>query len=466
MNKNVLFLCCDCFRADRVYGYHRDLIPNIRKLMRESVYFTKAFSVGPNTPNSYPSIFGHIYPSESQGLGLIPKSVETVAETFARNGYTTYGFDAGNAWLSKYYGYNRGFIHFQSYLNLSSEPDSRLFSSGKRHDYKMKPKSELLGLIRNKMINNHLILNFLRKVNNTFNIYNYYKYISSSKRDYLSESELEKFFFEEVSSQIQGVDKEPFFVWAHFMTTHWPFIPMKQKFSNKYNIRKINYLDKNKSDKLIDLYDDCVFTFDYYVGKIIDYLKAKNLFDNTIIIISADHGELIEEKHKYRSHPSELLPELLHIPLIIKFDNSNISGQISEQFSSIGLFASVFKYLGLNHEIKKNINSFEIHDNKLFIKNNEFIFFEARDFQDAFKEHHKRTRDVNIFGVMNKDYFLKYNNRYETYEGVEEENERRELINILSRHIERNLTDREKYILRDKISQVKFRMKIGGSNEQ
>lgn len=115
---------------------------------------------------------------------------------------------------------------------------------------------------------------------------------------------------------------------------------------------------------------------------------------------------------------------------------------------------------------KKNINKFEIHDNKLIIKNNKFIFFEARDFQDAFKEQHKRTRDVNIFGVMNKDYFLKYNNRYETYEGIEEENERRELINILSRHIERNLTNREKYILRDKISQVKSRMKIGGFNEQ
>ena len=463
MNKNVLLLCCDCLRADRIYGYHRDLIPNIRKLMRESVYFTKAFSVGPNTPNSYPSIFGHIYPSESLGLGLLPKSVETVAETFAKNGYATYGFNAGNAWLSQYYGYNRGFAYFQSYLNLSSMPDSEAFS-GKRPDFKTKLESKLLSLIRNKMANNQLILNYLRKIYpRSFNTY--YEYIFSSKELYLREKELEKVFFEEVSSQIQRIDKEPFFMWTHFMTTHGPLIPMKQKFSNNYNIRKINYLHKNKNDKLIDLYDDCVFTFDYYVGKIIDYLKAKNLFDNTIIIISADHGELIEG-NKYRSHPSELLPELLHIPLIIKFDNSNISGQNSEQFSSIGLFASVFKYLGLNHEIKKNINKFEIHDNKLIIKNNKFIFFEARDFQDAFKEQYKRTRDVNNFGVRNKDYFLKYNSKYETYEGVEEENERRELINILSRHIERNLTNREKYILRDKISQVKSRMKIGGFNEQ
>lgn len=459
MNKNVLLLCCDCLRADRIYGYHRDLIPNIRKLMRESAYFTKAFSVGPNTPNSYSSIFGHIYPSESYGLGLIPKSVETVAETFAKNGYATYGFNAGNAWLSQYYGYNRGFTHFQSYLNFSSMPDSRAFLSGKRPDNKIKLKSGLFGLIRNKMANNQLILNFLRKIYKNFNNFNnYYKYISSSKRDYLSELELEKVFFEDVSSQIQRIDKEPFFMWGHFMTTHWPFIPMKRKFSNKYNIRKINYLHKNENNKLIDLYDDCVFTFDYYVGKIIDYLKAKNLFDNTIIIISADHGELIEG-NKYRSHPSELLPELLHIPLIIKFDNSNISGQNSEQFSSIGLFASIFEYLGLNHEIKKNINKFEIHDNKLIIKNNKFIFFEARDFQDAFKEQYKRTRDVNNFGVRNKDYFLKYNSKYETYEGVEEENERRELINILSRHIERNLTNREKYALRNKIRSGKFKKK-------
>lgn len=453
MNKNVLLLCCDCLRADRIYGYHRDLIPNVKELMSESVYFTKAFSVGPNTPNSYPSIFGHIYPSESSGLGLLPKSVETVAETFAKNGYATYGFDAGNAWLSQYYGYNRGFAYFQSYLNLSNMPDSEAFS-GKRPDFKTKLKNELLSLIRNKMANNHLILHYLRRIFPK-NFINYYEYIFSSKELYLREKELEKVFFEDVSSQIQRIDKEPFFMWAHFMTTHWPFIPMKQKFSNKYNIRKINYLHKNKNDKLIDLYDDCVFTCDYYIGKIIDYLKAKNLFDNTIIIISADHGELIEG-NEYRSHPSELLPELLHIPLIIKFDNSNISGQNSEQFSSIGVFASVFKYLGINHEIKKNINKFEIHDNKLIIKNNEFIFFEARDFQDAFKEQYKRTRDVNNFGVRNKDYFLKYNSKYETCEGVEEENERRELINILSRHIERNLTNREKYRIKDRISRIKI----------
>jgi arylsulfatase A-like enzyme len=453
--RNVLFLCCDCLRADRIHGYHRDLIPNIEKLMSESAYFTKAFSVGPNTPNSYPSTFGHVYPSEISGLGLIPRSVETVAETFARNGYYTYGFDAGNAWLSEYFGYDRGFANFKSYLNLSSMPDSRLLS-GRRLDYRYRTKfynslRRLMTLMRNKAASNELVLNALRKLY-TRKLMDYYRYIFLSKELYLRERELEKVFSEEILSQIQRIDKVPFFMWAHFMTTHYPFIPMKQKFSNNHNIRKSNYL--RQVDKLVDLYDDCVFTFDHYVGEIVDCLKAKDLFDSTIIIISADHGEILGGKGAW--HPSRLIPELIRIPLIIKFDKSENSGQVDEIFSAIGLFPSLFRYLGLAAEVRTDINSFDIQANKVVIENNEFIFFEAREFQDAFKERRRRTKDVSIYGTMNKDSFLEYNSKYCTYEGVEEEGERRRLINALSRHIQRGLTDREKHRLRDKIWQIKL----------
>lgn len=456
MAKNVLFLCCDCLRADRIYGYHRDLIPNIEKLMSESAYFTEAFSVGPNTPNSYPSIFAHVYPSETSGLGLIPMSVETVAETFTRNGYHTQGFNAGNAWLSEYFGYDHGFANFQSHLNLSNMPDSQLFS-GRRLDYKTrlyKSLRSLMTLIRNKAASNELVLHTLRKIYSERvmrKLMSYYRYIFLSKEPYLRERELEKVFSEEILSQIQRIDKVPFFMWAHFMTTHSPFIPMKQKFSNKHNIRKSNYL--HQVDKLVDLYDDCVFTFDHYVGEIVNCLKAKDLFDSTIIIISADHGEMLGKNGVW--HTSQLIPELMHIPLIIKFDKSENPGQVDEMFSAIGLFPSLFRYLGLAAEVRTDINSFEIQDNKVIIKNNKFIFFEAREFQDAFKERSRRTKDMSLYGTMNKDSFLKYNSKYSTYEGIEEEGERRRLINALSRHIQRNLTNREKHRLRDKIWRMK-----------
>jgi len=453
--KNVLLLCSDCLRADRIYGYHRDLIPNIRKLMNESVHFTRAFSVGPNTPNSYPSIFGHIYPSETSRLGFIPKSVETVAETFARNGYYTYGFNAGNAWISEYWGYDRGFANFQSHLNLSSMPDSRLLS-GSRLDFKARLYSSLrsfASLMRSKAASNASVLNALRKIYPR-KLMKLYRYVFLSKELYLNKRELEKVFSEEILSQIQGIDKAPFFLWAHYMTTHSPFVPMKQKFSNNHDIRKSNYL--RQDDKLVDLYDDCVFTFDHYVGKIVDLLKAKNLFDSTIIIICGDHGDLLGAGHEGRHHPSKLIPELIRIPLIIKFCNSEVSGQVDEMFSVIGLFASIFRYLGLSYKVEKDINSFEVQGNKLTVKNNEFIYLEARGFQDAFAARCRGTGDVSIYGIMNKDCFLRYNSKYGTYEGVKEDGERRKLTDVLSGHIRRNLTSREKYRLRDRICQMRL----------
>ena len=442
-NTNVIFLCCDALRADRIYGYRRTLTPNIKDLMKDSVYFTRAFSVGPNTPNSYPSLFGRVYPSETHGLGTIPQSVKTVAEIFARNGYVTYGLNAGNAWLSEYFGYDRGFKYFRSYLDLSIHPDSKAFKSGKFT--KLKEFQDKIAIILRNRQN-------LKRV--ALKAYKYYRYLFFSRSELAQEKTLRKKFLDDAKNVIKDacMHQRPFFIWFHFMSTHWPLIPFQRKISERYNIRKTNYLPTN-TQELIDLYDDCVLTFDSHVGEIVNILKNNNLYDDTIIILTSDHGEKFFERDVC-SHPSELEVELLSVPLIIKFDSSKISGRINELFSQIGLFESIFKYLGLRYNSRSDINYFYTTGNALAIKNNYYIFFEAKAFQDAFKEMLKRTIDVDIFGVMSTNSFLKYDKRAHDiyYEGKVEEREM--MVDALLQHIRKSRAIRERNILKDKAKKI------------
>jgi arylsulfatase A-like enzyme len=62
---NLLLICIDTLRADRlgVMGNRRGLTPNLDRLASQSVLFTQVYAQGPNTPQSFPSIFTSRYPS-------------------------------------------------------------------------------------------------------------------------------------------------------------------------------------------------------------------------------------------------------------------------------------------------------------------------------------------------------------------------------------------------------------------
>jgi arylsulfatase A-like enzyme len=68
---------------------------------------------------------------------------------------------------------------------------------------------------------------------------------------------------------------------------------------------------------LIDSYDSEIYYADSHVKRVFQHLKENNLWDNTIIIFTADHGEEFSD-HKSLAHGKTLYNELLHVPLIIR----------------------------------------------------------------------------------------------------------------------------------------------------
>ena len=66
-----------------------------------------------------------------------------------------------------------------------------------------------------------------------------------------------------------------------------------------------------------DRYDCEIFFTDHYIGKLLEWAKTQPWWENTAIILSADHGEAFGEHGEYR-HAFELWQELVHVPLAFK----------------------------------------------------------------------------------------------------------------------------------------------------
>jgi arylsulfatase A-like enzyme len=129
----------------------------------------------------------------------------------------------------------------------------------------------------------------------------------------------------------------PFFAYLHYREPHAPFNP-PESFKNHFTdpnytgYRDASYETRRKinmgefqatqadRDYITATYDENLRYGDYEVGRVIAKLKQLNQYENTVIIVTADHGEAFWE-HNFQGHNSQLYEESIHIPLVIKFAN-------------------------------------------------------------------------------------------------------------------------------------------------
>jgi len=170
---------------------------------------------------------------------------------------------------------------------------------------------------------------------------------------------------------------EPFFLYAHYFDPHWRYQApppytrsfvdprLKRQVQNSLlrrgelsDIRDALAQSKRRLDVTEDsgavikgylqgLYDGEVRYCDEAIGELLDYLERSGLLANTLVIITADHGEEFAE-HGYLGHGHTLYDELIHIPLIIRFPDGTARGErIATPVSNRDLAATVLGYAGL-----------------------------------------------------------------------------------------------------------------------
>jgi arylsulfatase A-like enzyme len=328
---NIIVIILDCVRAGHLscYGYHRETTPNLDQIATQSALFENAFTVAPWTVPSIASLFTGTLPSKHlTNLGKIPLNPNyvTIAEVLKSMGYKTMAY-SNNVWISQRSGFNRGFDIFEEIYSKSHSPKD----------------SALQKLVRLK--------NKIEKI--VLNHYDHGAYITNKK----VKAWLSKYF-----------TKTPFFLYIHYMECHEPYWPPKP-FNTLYApegftvraLKRVNQypydylfgnleLNNNDFEILQALYDGSLSYLDCMIGDFFRFLKEREIIDQTILIIMADHGQNNGE-HNLLSHTLCLYDTLLHIPLIIRAPRFFPAGlRISQAVQTIDIFPTILDILGIESE--------------------------------------------------------------------------------------------------------------------
>ncbi len=152
--------------------------------------------------------------------------------------------------------------------------------------------------------------------------------------------------------------------WAacvNLMDTHTPYQPDpdQRNWSNRNDLQAQEKIDHPRKDfrgggkpwelleEMVDLYDDSIWAVDKAIGSLIDSMEDRGLLDDTMVIITGDHGEAFGEEdpldsERLASHSVGTHEALLHVPLIVKHPGQS-DGQQVDQLASLTQFPQVTK---------------------------------------------------------------------------------------------------------------------------
>ena len=125
------------------------------------------------------------------------------------------------------------------------------------------------------------------------------------------------------------------------------------------------------------LYDREIAYIDNKISEIIDFLKVSNLYDNTLIVITSDHGEHFGEYGLW-SHVASLHKEVLHVPLIIKYPKGiEYVKEVSQYTQSVDIYPTVMNIANIENDKSKLVSGVNLrYDRVKGNKYREIIFAE------------------------------------------------------------------------------------------
>jgi len=332
---NILLVVLDAAQWGRFScnGYDRKTTPNIDKIASEGIIFDNAISASPWTLPSVASLFTGVYPSS---LGLkdlmdkLPEHYATMAEILSRNGYQTMACHSG-MFFDRRWGTDKGFeqVKQRRYFPVMAKAGS-LKRAGR------KIKAFIDQTMDNWKIGGDNGANWIEK---------------------------------QVKNLLAG-QRAPFFLYLHYMETHdpyrapWSFLSKYQKrFGDIVRGIKVNRglssvatlfrqgkADGRDQEVLGDLYDGALNYLDHKIGRIVDILRQKGVLEDTIVIITADHGENLGS-HGLMGHFWCLFDSLIKVPLIMRCPKIFAAGErISGQVQNIDILPTLLDILGIRKE--------------------------------------------------------------------------------------------------------------------
>ena len=319
---NILLIVMDSARAANFscYGYSRPTTPNLDKFAQDGVLFEQAIAEGCWSLPVHTSLFTGVYPlchGITTSKDALPDGYPTLARMLKDNGYYTCCF-TNNAYVSSHYGLIQGFEKVDEVWRAMQKRGVER-PLGLRMIKQLEKRDRLArSLIQGIKLVRRLKKMFRQKQRLTD---------SGAK---LTNERIQKWMNEEWDRS------RPFFMFVNFMEVHEkydPPHPFDRRFMPSwYSPRRVAKVSPNKSEVLSGrnkrrkedleilqaLYDGEMNYLDHRLGELFQFLKSKGIQDETLIVVTADHGEGLGE-HDHLGHRKALFEELVHVPLLIRY---------------------------------------------------------------------------------------------------------------------------------------------------
>ncbi|HSV08327.1 MAG TPA: sulfatase [Candidatus Binatus sp.] len=300
---DVVLIVVDTLRADHLscYGYTAIHTPHIDRLAGDGIRYASTFSQASWTRPSIATILSGLYPSSHGAIhkaDILPDRVDTLAENLQRFGYRTVGF-ADNANISQAFNFQQGFDEYHylapDFFFAASEPAAQLaLYSGLR-------------LVRER---------FLARYVDVHHYYQPAEVVTAEVRQWLD----------------RGARDEPFFLFAHYMDPHDPYFVHPFNGEGYARVAHPNP-PPALAERLHHLYEGEVAYLDEHLGVLFDDLKRRGLYDRTLVVLTADHGEEFRE-HGGWWHGTTLYDEQIHVPLIAKPAGGHALAQVRDELAT------------------------------------------------------------------------------------------------------------------------------------
>jgi arylsulfatase A-like enzyme len=297
---NIILLTADSLRADFL-GCSGSLgacrTPEIDWLARHGVLFQSAYAQGSYTPVSLPSLFTGKLPCRLKPIdrqihwrwnveGLRVEGNTTFVEILKDAGYHTAAFHS-NPYVSRFFGFDKGFDVFYDDMVAAGSAAPwwlKTIAANLRRIFRTSPFLPARNL-------NEKVLAWL------------------------------------------GNASEPFFLWVHYMDTHGPYTDRKvlkllsraDRLWHKAGTRPKKVTPGERAC-LLRAYRRKIRSLDAELGKLWRRFEQKRLFERSLVLFSADHGDEFFEHGGYQ-HLHRLYDELLHVPLIARLPGGKPSTQ-------------------------------------------------------------------------------------------------------------------------------------------
>jgi arylsulfatase A-like enzyme len=337
----AIFILIDALRADHLgsYGYQRKTSPRVDALAADGTVFLNAVSPAPWTlptmgtiwTSLYPSVHGATRPSNLEQwmrdkkafrpVTSLHDSRTTLAEVLKKAGFATVAYVDGS-YPGKAFGFAQGFDEFV--------------------------EDDLYGI----RLHTEALLDWLdRKRPGRFFAYFHVVEVHSPYGPPGVPAEIVGRNDAHARHVLQVLDEE---------RKRYPEFDFDRDYRGQANgsweyLRELAAKGANANPRdlehVIALYDRGIAYADYWIGKLVDGLKQRGLYDRTMVVITADHGDEFFD-HGRLEHGTTYYEEMMRVPLVVRVPGEGTGRRIEQQVGLIDLMPTILDVLAVRHDLE------------------------------------------------------------------------------------------------------------------